>query len=486
MHGWPEGHKWKHLKRSVLTDLVEDRNDLLTSLSRHLHKSTLTYEEAVNAIRNSDNLEEIPPHLGDFIIAAISYTINRTIVLIKPTIEKYTDPNAIEKVRYNCKQEFLFSEDKGAGKGTDLIVLVFNGFDYYAPAQPRYIIKLTRCAANAMNFIEDATAEINSIMSSVPPSDTRTTMTKALRAMGAAKGYLAGTRLATGTTVEANLPKETTVARPVPAMEAAAKVTRKRVAATLKTLAPERKEDEGEEDWKKRKTDWKDNLTKEVNRSVRLPENQCACGESFTNKAKLDDHVTTEHPDSKAWKCSVCKKVLGSKEHCWGHVRHHLGKYYHYCDVPYKDEDDRDDEGKPKKKVCEQGFDEVSFVEFHRENTHSVGRAKIRCIFCDKPQLSKRRKTSHEKICKAKPGMKPGQKTDFCKYCDYGCRGNDTLRGHVQAEHPEKVGLPAPKRYVCKRCNKKFKTSSGARGHDCTTKKKPAAAVGKRKMLYFT
>ena len=69
-----------------------------------------------------------PPHLGDFIIAAISYTINRTIVLIKPTIEKYTDPNAIEKVRYNCKQEFLFSEDKGAGKGTDLIVLVFNGF----------------------------------------------------------------------------------------------------------------------------------------------------------------------------------------------------------------------------------------------------------------------------------------------------------------------------------------------------------------------
>ena len=304
----------------MLTDLVEDRNDLLTSLSRHLHKSTLTYEEAVNAIRNSDNLEEIPPHLGDFIIAAISYTINRTIVLIKPTIEKYTDPKAIEKVRYNCKQEFLFSEDKGVGKGTDLIVLVFNGFDYYAPAQPRYIIKLTRCAANAMNFIEDATAEINSIMSSVPPSDTRTTMTKALRAMGAAKGYLAGTHLATGTTVEANLPKETTVARPVPAMEAAAKVTRKRVAATLKTLAPERKEDEGEEDWKKRKTDWKDNLTKEVNRSVRLLENQCACGESFTNKAKLDDHVTTEHPDSKAWKCSVCKKVLGSKEHCWGHV----------------------------------------------------------------------------------------------------------------------------------------------------------------------
>ena len=137
------------------------------------------------------------------------------------------------------------------------------------------------------------------------------------------------------------------------------------MAATLKTLAPERKEDEDEDDWKKRKTDWQDNLTKEANRSVRLPENQCACGESFSNKAKLDDHVTTEHPDAKAWKCSVCKKVLRNKEHCWGHVRHHFGRYYHYCDVPYEDEEDLDDEGKPKKKVCEAGR---GLMRFHSSN----------------------------------------------------------------------------------------------------------------------
>ena len=477
MHGWPEDFHFRHLKRAVLVNMIEKRKEFMDDsfIVKHLNKSQYSYKDAVLEIKNRDADEPIPQYLGDFIVAAISKTIGRTIVVIKPKIETTTDVNNRPLVKYLCYTEYLFGEDKGAGKGCDLIMLVWNGLDYFANAIPKHIINLTRSASNALNFIAEATEQINDIIDSVPPSDTRTTMSKALRAMGAAKGYLAGTRLATGTTVEAELPKEVTVARPVPAATAA-KYSRKRSSAVLQLAPPERKQKESDAEWKKRRTEHTAKLDKAAKRCVTKDDNQCACGEVFRNKKELDEHIMVDHPNKKAWKCSKCEAVLGNKEHCWGHVRHHFGKYYHYCDVTYEDKDEKDKDGNPVKKVCEKGFDEFSLVDFHREVEHKFGKCKIRCSKCDKPQMSNRKLQAHEKICKAKAD----EKTDFCEYCTYGCRGKDTLLGHIKAEHSKEIGLPAPRRYVCAQCQKQFKSASGVRGHTCK-KEKPSAATGKRK-----
>ena len=76
---------------------------------------------------------------------------------------------------------------------------------------------------------------------------------------------------------------------------------------------------------------------------------------------------------------------MNSKGHCWSHACKHLEKYYHYCDVEYKDEEDLDADGNPKQKVCIKGSDEVTWVQFHRETEHGVGKALVRCDYCNQP-----------------------------------------------------------------------------------------------------
>ena len=189
MHGRPEDFHFRHLKRAVLVNMIEKRKEFMddSCIVKHLNKSQYSYKDAVLEIKNRDADEPIPQYLGDFIVAAISKTIGRTIVVIKPKIEMTTDVNNRALVKYLCYTEYLFGEDKGAGKGCDLIMLVWNGLDYFANAIPKHIINLTRSASNALNFVAEATEQINDIIDSVPPSETRTTLSKALRAMGAAE-----------------------------------------------------------------------------------------------------------------------------------------------------------------------------------------------------------------------------------------------------------------------------------------------------------
>ena len=478
LFGLPDGHKFYHLKRAVLIDLVDKREELVKKekLGRHLEKTTMTYEEAVMALKNTDGAQPIPPHLGDFILAAISFTIGRVICVVKPNVERYTDVNNIRKVRYGCEMEHLFlPQDRGAGKGSDLIVVVYNGIDYYAPAVPKYVTNLTKSAANAGNLLVDAMSQVESIIAKVPSSGTRTTMVKALKHMGTAKQYLFGTSLATGTTTDADLPEDVPIPKALPA-DSAAKMSRKRVASTVHVMPPEKKKNEDEAEFKQRKITYDANIAKQAKRSTKMEDNQCACGKTFRTKDFLDNHILNVHPDPKSWKCSMCESVLGNKEHCWAHVRHHIGKYYHYCDVKYKDDKDVDEKGVPKIKVCEVGRDEAAAMEFHRETEHSVGHCKIRCRHCKKPMQSLRRKRGHEEICHE--GTTPaGEKTHFCDIagCEYSCRGAATLWGHKKRDHSENVGLAAaPRKYICQYCKKVFKTAVGARGHTanaCPVKK---------------
>ena len=78
---------YRHLKRDVIVNLIDERHDMLKKLEKHLDKSKFTYEQAVTEIINRDNLEPIPDLLRDFILAAISIVMGLPIIVIKPSIE---------------------------------------------------------------------------------------------------------------------------------------------------------------------------------------------------------------------------------------------------------------------------------------------------------------------------------------------------------------------------------------------------------------
>ena len=77
-------------------------------LQHHLDKQPLSYKDAIleNNSRNSD--EEIPPTLGDFILAAISLMIGIPIFLIYPTVEHSKDKNDRPVVTNAAHTEYLF------------------------------------------------------------------------------------------------------------------------------------------------------------------------------------------------------------------------------------------------------------------------------------------------------------------------------------------------------------------------------------------
>ena len=209
-------------------------------LMRHLDKSTFTYEEAINEIRTRDNLEPIPEHLGDFIIAAISVTTGIPVYVIKPVITRTKDVNDRTVTEYGAETEYLFKADKGRGKGSNLVILVYNGIDYYAPAVPKEIVKLTRARSQATTHLKDAVDLINGIMEEIPGSAARDALSKSLSFMGAAKTYLEGAQLASGTTTTTNFPVEMPI--PVPVSTAAAtKMAHKRAAASVPDILPPEK-----------------------------------------------------------------------------------------------------------------------------------------------------------------------------------------------------------------------------------------------------
>ena len=72
---WGEGFTYRHLKHQVNLELIDNREDMLTKLQRHLDKTKLSYKQAVTEIMTHDNLEPILDLLGDFILAAISVVI---------------------------------------------------------------------------------------------------------------------------------------------------------------------------------------------------------------------------------------------------------------------------------------------------------------------------------------------------------------------------------------------------------------------------
>ena len=480
VHDWPAEHTYKNLKREVLLKLIEDRDEMATKLQPHLDKQSLSYKQAVEAIHERDDLEEIPEGLGDFIIAAISLTTGIPIFIVYPITEKKQDPGTLRTITKNsAKTEFLFRKDKSKATHphASLVVLAYNGIDYYAPTIPKEIATMTRNASNARTHLCDAENLLKDLLDKLPPSICSDTISKAVKFMGAANSCLISTSLATGTADVANLPTECAVPKPS-APSAVAKTAHRRAAAMLDEAPPEKRSGERDQAFKDRKNKYKTAVAKAALRDTKLGKNQCPCAETFSSFEALLEHQRTIHPNKKSWKCSICSKVYTKKGHVWSHARKHLGKYYHYCDVDFKDDTDLDSNNQPKNKVCIKGSDEITWIQFHRETVHGVGQASVRCKYCNRPQQSVRARKKHYASCEDGPHA-DGSPTQFCDYCTYGCRSVDTLRNHLQTHHPEEAGLKEAKRWRCQKCGKLFTSRNGFRGHDCT-KPKPRKRRGRK------
>ena len=166
---------------------------------------------------------------------------------------------------------------------------------------------------------------------------------------------------------------------------------------------------------------------------------------------ELLDHQANAHPDPTNWKCAHCPSVSNSKGHCWGHSHHHLNKWYHYCDCEYLDKKDKDEDGQPKKKHCDKGFDELIGVEFHRETHHNVGRCSVCYDYCNKPQQSVHQKKTHHQNCSSGPN-RDGVLTRWCDQEGFGysCRTMQLLNKHMATDHPAAIGLAVAKRWKCR------------------------------------
>ena len=112
------------------------------------------------------------------------------------------------------------------------------------------------------------------------------------------------------------------------------------------------------------------------------------------------------------------------------------------CDCEYLDKKDKDENGQPKKKRCDKGFDKLIGIEFHRETHHNVGRCSVCCDYCNKLQQSVHQKQTHHQNCSSRPN-KDGAPTHWCdqESCGYSCRTTQSLNKHMATDHPTAIGL---------------------------------------------
>ena len=298
---------------------------------------------------------------------------------------------------------------------------------------------MTRNTSNAITHLDDAENLIETIVEDLPPSVCKTNLQKLLQYMRASRGLLTCTLLTTGTTDGAGVPSEV----PVPKLSVSLTVTKtvhRCAAATLDKVPPEKRQNETDVKFLKQKKDYKAVVSKAALRDTKLGKNQCPCGETFQSLEAVLNHQANVHPDPNSWKCTTCPKVMNTKGHCWSQ--------------------DLDADGNLKQKVCIKGSDEVTWVQFHCETEHGVGKASVRCVYCNWPQQSEWSKKKHHNACDQGPN-KDSAPNHFCEYCIYSCQVIDSLHNHMRTDHPAESRLKEAKYWHCSKCGKIFKTANG-------------------------
>ena len=121
----------------------------------------------------------------------------------------------------------------------DLLVIVYNGIDYYAPTAPKEVAPMTRNCTAASTHIKDAIDLVSKIVDNIPPSNACVSLSKSVKLMRAANSHLEGTLLATGTTALASLPVDVPILKAM-ASSVVMKMAHKRAAASLGQAPPEK------------------------------------------------------------------------------------------------------------------------------------------------------------------------------------------------------------------------------------------------------
>ena len=138
---------------------------------------------------------------------------------------------------YYANVDYLFHQDKKVGKGSDLLLMVWNGIDYYAPTLPKEIVNLMKSTTSATTHLGDAIKLIEKVSEDIPGSTASDVLTKSLWYMRAAKSHLERAQLATGTASTAQKMPDVPVPSSLPA-RSAAKIAHKRVASMLGVAPP--------------------------------------------------------------------------------------------------------------------------------------------------------------------------------------------------------------------------------------------------------
>ena len=158
-----------------------------------------------------------------------------------PTVECSKDNNDRPIVTNAAHTEYLFQKDANRVKNCtlDLLVVVYNGIDYYAPTAPKEVAPMMRNCTVASTHIEDAIDLVTKIVYDLPPSNARVSLSKSVKLMQAAKSHLERTLLATGTTALASLPVDVPILK-VTASSVVKKTAHKRVAISIGQVPPEK------------------------------------------------------------------------------------------------------------------------------------------------------------------------------------------------------------------------------------------------------
>ena len=232
--------------------------------------------------------------------------------------EKMKDAGTVCTItKFGVKTEYLFHKDrnKATMPHPSLVIMVYNGIDYYAPTIPREIGKLTRNSSNAVMHLDDAESLIESLLEDLPPSATWNSISNSLQFMRAVSEHLSNTSLTTGTTSATDLPSEVSVPKPA-AMATVMKSAHHRAVAVLDQPPPEKRANKKDTQFMERKKAYKAFVSKAAQWDTKLGINQCPCSESFQNFEALLTHQGAVHPDPKCWKCAKCPKAFNSNGHC--------------------------------------------------------------------------------------------------------------------------------------------------------------------------
>ena len=443
-----------------MANTLVHRHELHDVLQPHVEKTELSFSELCEHFANAKSNSIMLHAGGDFIIFACRLFIKQPIVIVKPYIKpkkKRSDDD-----EYGFQKVYMNEEDANLSPDDFGIVMVFNGLNYYAPAMEKVICGLSDDLTSVHTHTVDALDRANELLAKLPPSGCRDSLSKAALHMRAAKDFLRGTHVTTGTT---NIAPNFAVNIPVP-LTSRAKVTRPCLFARPPNPAMKRKPDQdttgdntGQPATNEEAQEEEKDLAEQYTGRA---EGQCVCGEQFRDQEQLDIHNRATHKEPKSWSCVgkkinddgqevICGESFDKGDKLWTHFRKvHLKIYRYHCNLS---------------PTCDRKIEERAGWLYHKEVVHSVGRSPIRCQYCDKPIAQINKVKDHESVCSAS-GTKKQEKLIDCEHCMKFFRSKQYYMNHLSTTHAAAAGVPQVHHH-CNTCGRDYANSSSLKNHEC-------------------